>query len=98
MIVVFKVVCSPKVEVGADLTVNIVNVERVALFRQNPVTVHYHHVGVWREFGEAGDLCLVGAQSWTPAFIKHGFYGCFCLVGAQQRCIRFPSILDVLII
>lgn len=56
MIVVFKVVCSPKVEVGADLTVNIVNVERVALFRQNPVTVHYHHVGVWREFGEAGDL------------------------------------------
>jgi hypothetical protein len=77
---------------------NIVNVEQVALFRQNPVTVHYHYVGVRREFGEAGDLCLVGAQSCTLVFIKHGFCSCFCLVGAQQRYVRFPSILDVLIV
>jgi hypothetical protein len=61
---------------------NIVNVERVALFRQNPVTVHYHHVGVRRVFGEVGNLYLVGAQSCIPAFIKHGFCGCFCIVGA----------------
>ena len=54
VIVVFRIICSPRVEVGADLMVNIVNVERVALFRQNLVTVHYHHVGVKREFGEAG--------------------------------------------
>ena len=54
MIVVFKVVCSPKVEASADLMLNIVNVERVASFRQNLVTLHYHHVGVRREFGEAG--------------------------------------------